>query len=141
MSTVNLNNNAAIDVRNNQSKDAPPKTKTHTLTIFGYLTAIVLIGALILFLTTRPKPSYSKVINTNSSNLCRTNAVIEADTKNGGFTVSGTVSFGGTDIIRCYGAKLTAGDKGITLDEKTYKPGTLLTVDEAGKFIEVSSWN
>jgi hypothetical protein len=42
-------------------------------------------------------------------------------------------------VYQCYGTKLTVKVK-ITLEGKTYKPGTKLTVDESLKWVKVSSW-
>jgi hypothetical protein len=40
---------------------------------------------------------------------------------------------------QCYGTKLTVGDQPVTLEGKTYQPGTKLTVDKDLHWIEVSS--
>jgi hypothetical protein len=94
-----------------------------------------------------PSPAgltYSGVVATYpiGTDLCGTQGdLAEAP---GGYTVSGdgaTVSMvDGAMTIQCYGTKLTVGDAPMTLDGKTYVPGTKLTVDENLDWIEVSSW-
>jgi hypothetical protein len=59
-----------------------------------------------------------------------------------GITVGGggNISIRGGQIeYQCYGTKLTVKMK-VTLEGKTYKPGTKLTVDKNLKWIEVSNW-
>jgi hypothetical protein len=59
-----------------------------------------------------------------------------------GIAVGGgsVISIGkGQTEYQCYGTKLTVKKK-VTLEGKTYKPGTKLTVDKKLKWVEVSSW-
>jgi hypothetical protein len=58
-----------------------------------------------------------------------------------GVKLSGKISFrNGQFVYQCYGTKLTVKVT-VTMDGKTYQPGTKLTVDKNLDWIAVSSWN
>ena len=52
----------------------------------------------------------------------------------------GVVTLSDLDGWKWYGAKITLVEP-ITVDGTNYEPGTLLTLDEDLKWIEVSSWD
>lgn len=87
-------------------------------------------------------PTYSQVLNTYPANteLCQTEADIMGGDDNG-LSLSGSISIrNGQFVYQCYGTKLTVRVQ-VTLEGKTYKPGTKLTVDKDLNWIEVSSWD
>ena len=87
-------------------------------------------------------PTYSQVLRTYpaNTNLCRTDADITGGDDNG-LDLRGTISMRNNQFVyQCYGTKLTVTVT-VTLEGKTYKPGTKLTVDKNLKWVEVSSWD
>jgi hypothetical protein len=110
--------------------------------------------------TTTPTPalpSYSQVLKTypQDAQLSCTNAEVLKVTADGQWTFAEggkicpgksvlTVGPGGFTIgdgkWKSYGAKLTIKET-VTIDGKSYKPGTELTVDKDINWIEVSSWD
>lgn len=94
------------------------------------------------FTPTPAIPTYSQILNTYpaDADLCGTDADVTGGDDNG-LTLSGAITMRNSQFVyQCYGAKLTTKVE-ITLEGKTYKPGTKLTVDKDLKWIEVSSWD
>jgi len=91
-------------------------------------------------------PTYSDILATYppDADLCGSEGDL-VETPDGGVTISPGPSavlsvVDGQFTIQCYGTKLTVKEP-VTLDGKTYEPGTKLTVDKDLQWTEVSSWN
>ena len=93
--------------------------------------------------------AYSEVLKTypKDAKLCATEASIEPDGEN--LKISGEIHFQAGDsllssnlinVIQCYGTKVTVNGM-VTIDEKTYESGTLLTVDKNLHWTIVPSWD
>ncbi len=88
-------------------------------------------------------PTYSEVLRTypRGTELCKTVASIEgvgAGEEN--WLLKGDVEFRDNQmLVKCYGTKITV-NVSVTIGNKSYAPGTKLTVDKDLNWIEVSSW-
>lgn len=88
-------------------------------------------------------PTYSEVLRTypKGVELCKTVASLEAVGQGGSWLLDGDVEYRASKaLIKCYGTKITLKVP-VTLEGKTYPPGTKLTVDKNLHWIEVSSWD
>lgn len=89
-------------------------------------------------------PTYSEVLRTYPSGVqhCKTVASIEgvgAGKEN--WLLNGDVEFRDNQmLVKCYGTKITV-NASVTIGNKTYAPGTKLTVDKDLNWIEVTSWD
>jgi len=108
-----------------------------TVTLFLAVSATIMAGSPV-----KKSLTYSQVLKTYPADakLCNTTGDIMGGNDQG-ITVGGggSISIGKGQIeYQCSGTKLTVKMK-VTLEGKTYKPGTKMTVDKNLKWIEVSS--
>ena len=88
-------------------------------------------------------PTYSEVLKTypNGVEHCTTVASIEgvgAGEEN--WLLQGEVEYRDSQpLVKCYGTQITA-NVSVTIENKTYPPGTKLTVDKDLNWVEISSW-
>jgi hypothetical protein len=101
---------------------------------------IMITTALVSCIST--PPTYSQIIKTYPDNtkLCITDIHVVREINDSQIELSGTAEIrGGSEIIQCYGAKVTL-DISTKWGEIIYPAGTMLTVDKNLDWIEVSSW-
>lgn len=90
-------------------------------------------------------PKYTEILKTYPDNAFNTTPL--SDVKLNLYTVKGDLLVVGPDglsmhssWVKRYGSKITVINR-VTMDGKTYEPGTKLTVDKNQNWIVVSSWN
>jgi len=88
-------------------------------------------------------PTYSEVLRTypKGAELCKTVASVEGVGEGDeNWLLKGDVEFRDSRmLVKCYGTQITLNVP-VKIGDKTYEPGTKLTVDKDLNWIEVLSW-
>jgi hypothetical protein len=120
------------------------RTQWIAIIIVPILAFLISCAAVTPLAITSSLPTYSEVVKTYppGTDLCQVEVYI-VDVKPEGYVFGGGSSWtehGGKNLLKCYGSKVTL-EVPVSLDGKTYKAGTKLTMDKNLNWIEVSSWD